>query len=219
MQRISANLTNDCDGNQLNYNNDYPAIGNKNYTLQKPFETDFLTVIGNAKLRPSFNKGSRPRCGPRHPILHSNIFFYVKLFTTIILSWNLLKCILWYLLELSDPFIKNENSISPILIEKNFEQNIYFCLLIIRSIFLKKRNSICSIKLGQRLPKSFSQLHEKNSRFFLPYFLKKYDWHKAYADPRLPTLPYWNYFTPIDCSKNLCRTKYSPSTSLRFSYA
>ena len=54
MQRISVNLTNDCDGNQLNYNNDLSAIGNKNYALQKPFETDFLTVIGNAKLRPLF---------------------------------------------------------------------------------------------------------------------------------------------------------------------
>ena len=53
MQRISVNLTNDCDGNQLNYSNDLPAIGNKNYALQKSFKTDFLTVIGNAKLRPS----------------------------------------------------------------------------------------------------------------------------------------------------------------------
>ena len=33
---------------------------------------------------------------PRHPILHSKIFFYVKLFATIILSWNSLKYILWY---------------------------------------------------------------------------------------------------------------------------
>ena len=54
MQRISVNLTNHCDGNPLNYNNDLPAIRNKNYALQKPFETDFLTIIGNAKLRPSF---------------------------------------------------------------------------------------------------------------------------------------------------------------------
>ena len=54
MQRIPVNLTNDCNGNQLNYNNDLPAIGNKNHTQSKPFETDFLTVIGNAKLRPSF---------------------------------------------------------------------------------------------------------------------------------------------------------------------
>ena len=44
MQRISVNLTNDCDGNQFHYNNDLPAIGNKNYALQKPFETDFLTA-------------------------------------------------------------------------------------------------------------------------------------------------------------------------------
>ena len=46
------------------------------------------------------------------------------------------------------------------------------------------------IKLEQRLPKSFSQLHVKNSRFFLPYFLKKDDWPKPYANPGLPTLPY-----------------------------
>ena len=54
MQRILVNLTNDCGGNHLNYNNDTPAIGNKNNALQKSFETDFLIVIGNAKLRPSF---------------------------------------------------------------------------------------------------------------------------------------------------------------------
>ena len=54
MQRISVNLANDCDGNQVNYNNDLPAVGNKYYALQKPFETDFLTVIGSAKLRLSF---------------------------------------------------------------------------------------------------------------------------------------------------------------------
>ena len=147
MQRISVNLTNDCDGNQLNYNNDWPAIGNTNYALQKRFETDYLTVIGNAKLRPSFvicrvTQGSRPRCGPRYPTLHSNIFFYVKLFAAIILSWNSLKCILWYLLELSDPFIKNENSVLPVLpIEKNFEQKIYLCLLKKRSIYFKEGKS------------------------------------------------------------------------------
>ena len=54
MHRLPVNLTNDCDRNQLNYNNDLPAIENKNYTPQKPFEPDFFTVIGNAKLRPSF---------------------------------------------------------------------------------------------------------------------------------------------------------------------
>ena len=125
-----------------------------------------------------------------YPILHSNIFFYVKLLVTIILSWNSLKHILWYLLELSDSFIKNENSISLILIQKNFEEKIYFYLLKIRSVFLKNGNPIFSIKLGQRLPKSFSQLHVKNSRFFHLYFLKKDDWPKAYAGPSLPTLPY-----------------------------
>ena len=54
MQRISVKLTNNWDGNQLNFNNDLPAVGNKNNTLQTPFETDFLTIIGNAKPRPSF---------------------------------------------------------------------------------------------------------------------------------------------------------------------
>ena len=44
MQRISVNLTNDCVGYQLNYNNNLPPIKNKNYALQKPFETNLLTV-------------------------------------------------------------------------------------------------------------------------------------------------------------------------------
>ena len=93
MQRILVSLTNDCDGNQLDYNNNLPVIGNNNYALQKPFETDFLTVIGNGKLRPSFVirsvvQGSRPRCGLKHPIFHSNIFFYSKLFALNILSRN-----------------------------------------------------------------------------------------------------------------------------------
>ena len=194
MQRISVNFTNDSDENQLIFNIDLSAIKNKNDALPKPFETDFLTVIGTAKLRPSFficwvAQGSRPRCGPRHLILHSNIFLYVKLFATIILSWNSLKCILLYLLELSDPFIKNENSVLPILIEENFEHKTYFCLFKMSCIFLKKRNPIFSIKLEQRLPKSFSQLQVKNSKFFFSYFLKENDRPKAYAGPRLPTPP------------------------------
>ena len=60
-----------------------------------------------------------------------------------------------------------------------------------RSIFLKKGNPIFSIKLGQRLLKSLSQLHVRNSRFFLSYCLKKDDWPEAYAGARLPTLPYY----------------------------
>ena len=40
MQRIAVNLTNDCDGNKLNYNNDL-AIVNKNYALQKSFKQIF----------------------------------------------------------------------------------------------------------------------------------------------------------------------------------
>ena len=145
MQRILVNLTNDCNGNQLNYNNDLAATGNKNYALQRPFEKYLLTVISNAKFRLSFiicwvAQGSWPRCHRRQPILHSNIFFYVKLFATIILSWNSRKYILWNLIELSNPFMKNENSILPILLEKNFEQKIYSFLLKMRFIFFKKGN-------------------------------------------------------------------------------
>ena len=59
----------------------------------------------------------------------------------------------------------------------------------IRSIFFKEGNSIFSIKLGRRLPKSFSQLPVKNSRFFLSYFSEKNYWPKAYAGSRLRLSP------------------------------
>ena len=45
MQRISVNLTNDCSGNELHHNNISPAVGNKNYAIQKPFERDFLSQL------------------------------------------------------------------------------------------------------------------------------------------------------------------------------
>ena len=69
--------------------------------------------------------------------------------------------------------MKYKNSVFPILTGKNFEQKIYFCLLKMRSIFFKEDEFNFYIKLGQRLPKSFSELHVKNSSFFLSYFLKK----------------------------------------------
>ena len=142
MQRISINLKNNCDGNQLNYNNDLPAIGNKNYALQKPFETDFLTIIGNAKLQPSFvicwvAQGTQ---------FYTLTYFFMQNYSQQLfyreMYWNMFRrtrneC--WYLLKLSDLFIKNENSVFPILIEKNFEQKIYFCLLKMRSIFFLRR--------------------------------------------------------------------------------
>ena len=43
MQRILINLTINCGDDQFNYNNKLPAIGNKNYALQKPLKPDFLT--------------------------------------------------------------------------------------------------------------------------------------------------------------------------------
>ena len=67
------------------------------------------------------------------------------------------------------------------------------------NFFLKKGNPIFSIKPGQRSPKSFSQLHVKKSRFFRSYFLKKDDWLKAYAGPRLPTFPYTYRVTTLIC--------------------
>ena len=60
-----------------------------------------------------------------------------------------LFAILWYLIELSDPFIKNKNSVLPILIEKNFEQKMYFCFLKISYIFLKKGNPIFRLNLDR----------------------------------------------------------------------
>ena len=91
---------------------------------------------------------------------------------------------------MSDPFIKNENSVLTILIEKSFEQKITFVSWKWGLFFLKKGNSIFSIKLGQRLLESFSQFYVKNLTFCLSYFLKKTIWTKVYAGLRLPTLPY-----------------------------
>ena len=64
MQRISVKLTNDCDGNQLNYNNDLPAIGNKNYVLQKAFETNFY-VSNRHRKTPTVIR--RSLSSPRQP--------------------------------------------------------------------------------------------------------------------------------------------------------
>ena len=139
MQRISVNLTNDCDGNQLNYNNDLPAIGNKNYALQKPFETDFLTAIDNAKLLSSFvicwvAQGSWPRCGPRRPILHSNMF----LCKIICNNYFIVKFIKMYSLiftrKVKTIYLKWKFSFVNFH-KRNFEQKIYFWLLKMRSIF------------------------------------------------------------------------------------
>ena len=39
MQRIPVDLTNYCDGNQLNYNNDLPAIEHTDRIRASPLET------------------------------------------------------------------------------------------------------------------------------------------------------------------------------------
>ena len=105
-----------------------------------------------------------------HPILYSKIFLYIKLFTTIILSWNSLKCIRWSLLVLSDPFIKNENSILSMLIEKNFEQKIYFCLLKMRSIFLKEGKSNFFDQIGTEITDIIFSISCKTFKIF-PFIL------------------------------------------------
>ena len=53
MQRIAVYITNDCDGNQPNYNNDLPAIENNNYALQKPCG-NFFDSNRQRKTRTSF---------------------------------------------------------------------------------------------------------------------------------------------------------------------
>ena len=133
MQKILVLLKKDCSGNQLDHNNDLPAIENKNYTIQKSFKIIFWHSNQQSETATGIYHLFG---GPiSHSILRSNIFFYVKLFATIILSWNLLKRILWYFLDLSDSFFKNENSVLPILIEKKFEQKINFVKVFL-AIFL-----------------------------------------------------------------------------------
>ena len=86
--------------------------------------------------------------------------------------------------------------------EKLWTKNLLLCLQNEVYFFFKEGNLIFSIKLGQRLPKSFSQLHVKDSGFFLSYFLKKDDWPNAYAGPRLPTLLYLGVFSMTNLKFN-----------------
>ena len=110
-------------------------------------------------------------------ISHSYIFFYVKLNATIILSWNSLKCILWYLPELLDPFIKNEISVFNFKREKRWTKSLLLSLE--NKVYFFSRREIQFFWTSCKKFKRFS--------FIL---LKKDDWSKAYAGPRLPTLPY-----------------------------
>ena len=45
MQIISVHLINNFSSNQLNYNNDLPAFGKKNYVVQKLLKIDFSNLI------------------------------------------------------------------------------------------------------------------------------------------------------------------------------
>ena len=59
-----------------------------------------------------------------------------ELFVAMILSWNSLKCILFTWI-----FGSYETSVSTILIDKNFQQVIYFWLLEMGPIFFKEGKS------------------------------------------------------------------------------
>ena len=73
-------IINDCGGNQLHYNNDLPAIGNKNYALQKPFKIDFFDPAYRQRETATDHTVAQ---GTRFCTL---TFFDIKLFTAIILS-------------------------------------------------------------------------------------------------------------------------------------
>ena len=145
MQRILVNLTNDCNGNQLNYNNDLPAIENKNYTTET-FRNRFFNSNRQRNtptvIRHLFSSLRQPTTlWPKAPDFALKHIFLFKIICNNYVIVKFMKMYSLNLLELSDPFIENENSFLPILIEKNFEQKIYFCLLKMRSISFKEGKS------------------------------------------------------------------------------
>ena len=82
--------------------------------------------------------------------------------------------ILWYLLELSDPIIENENSALPILIKKNFIQKIYSCVLKMSSIFFKEGKSNFFDWNGREITEiSFSTSCKKFKVFLFILFEKR----------------------------------------------
>ena len=147
MQRISVNLTNACSGNQLNCNNDLPPIQNKNYALQKPFKIDFLTqysAMRNCDRHSSFfvewpkTANHAVAWGTRFCTILFAIIIYLIICENYFIVKLIAKYILWYLLELSYSFDETENSVLPILTEKNFKQKIYHCPLKMGVFFLRR---------------------------------------------------------------------------------
>ena len=114
MKRISVNLTNDCVGNQLDYKNNLSAIGNKNYALQKPFETDFFDSNRQRKtptvIRHLLSSPRQPTTlGPKAPDFALQ---HISLCKIICNNYFIVEFIKMYSLiftELSNPFINNEN--------------------------------------------------------------------------------------------------------------
>ena len=136
------------------------------------------------KLRPLFTicwvaRVSRPCCGPRHTIFHSNIFLDVKSFATIILPWNLLKCILWYSLEFSDQFFRSKFSFVNLKKRETLNKKFTFVPWKWGLFFLKKRNPIfpkrrlcrhISLHLHRSLQKPHYQeqeMYEREKHYFI----------------------------------------------------
>ena len=88
-----------------------------------------------------------------------------------------------YLLKLYDSFLKNENPILQILIEKTFEQKIYFCTVKMRS-FLKEWKSNFSDQTWIETTETTFSTSCKKFKIFPFVLFETGDWPKAYAARR-----------------------------------
>ena len=173
------------------------------------------TVIGDAKVRPSFAIYWVAQdiwfCTLTYFFIQNYLqqLFYRKIY------WNLFSDFYFNCLI---HFFEWKFRLANLSKEKLGRKNL---LLFLENevFYLKKINPIFPIKLGQRLPKSFFLRHIKNSRVFLSYFLKTDEWPKACAGPKLPNslLYYFKFYaimklmvkktrkvTFISCSYFLC---------------
>ena len=133
-QRISVNFTNDCGGaTRVMY---YRKLSKQIFWhIDQQNETATLICYLLSGCR------QPTTLWPKAPNIAIKNIFLCKIICN---NYFIVKCILWYWLQLSDPFFNSKNSVSPILISKNFGQKIDFRPLKMRSIFLKERKSNCS---------------------------------------------------------------------------
>ena len=161
MQWISVNLTNDCDGNKLDYSNDLPAIGNKNYA-KKTFRNRFFDSNRQRKtptvIRHLLSNPRQPTTlWPKAPdfelfflckIICNNYFIvkFIKMYS-VIFTW--INGCIYQNWKFSFANFNREKVWTNNLI-LSFKNEVYF---------FKKGNPIFSIKFGRKLLNSFSQLH------------------------------------------------------------